>query len=375
MRGLVDTRAGAGRSAGVAHALCAVLVAGALAAGRPAVAEEQPATAPVESSATKPAATRPWEVHAQTGLEYDSNVSISPSGQVIRGIGDPADGAVNMGIGGSVDIVDSDRAQVSLEYDLYQNLHFRLTDFNVRSNRIQGTGGLMLLPQLWLGAQAGFEHYALGGPGFSREPFVTPFISYTQGSWGLTQLLYRHGQATYLQEPFEGIRDGPTDVATLSQTIYWGTRYLTVGYEFGSERPTDSTGSAQAACVSDVSNNPGSRYCPGDFRFNYNQGFIGFGFTPGWRTSVDVTYVLRWERYAELNSLAGLRFDRAGLPLGTPFQYKRRDTINQVQVALRRPITTHFSAGVSYYGTFDNSNISFYQYTRHLVSAELRFSY
>jgi hypothetical protein len=341
-------------------AIC--VVAGLRAAGAQEVADVEASAQEVADGNSARAGGRRWEIHAHTGLEYDSNVALSPEGQVIPGVGDPADGAITLGAGGSVDIVDSDWAQVGLEYDLYQNLHFRLTDFDLRSNRIQATTGLALLPELWAGAQGGFEQYSLGGDGFSREPFVTPFVSYTQGSWGLTQLLYRRGQATYLQEPFEGIRNGPTDVATLSQTVYWGSRYATAGYEFGSERPTESTGSVQAACVRSVSANPGSALCPGDYRFNYNQGFIGFGFTPGWRTSVDITYVLRWERYQEPNSVVN-------------FQYKRRDTISQVQVALRRPITTHFSAGVTYYGTFDNSNIDFYQYRRHLVSAEIRFSY
>ncbi len=64
-----------------------------------------------------------------------------------RAIGDPADGAITLGAGGSVDVVDLDWAQVDLEYDLYQNLHFRLTDFDLRSNRIQATTGLALLPE------------------------------------------------------------------------------------------------------------------------------------------------------------------------------------------------------------------------------------
>ena len=133
------------------------------------------------------------------------------------------DGAITLGAGGSVYVVDSDRAQVSLEYDLYQSLHFQLDSYDLRSNRVLANGGWALLPELWLGTQVGFEHYAFGGPAYSREPFVTPFVSYTQGNWGLTQLLYRHGNSTYLQQPFEGIRNGPTDVATLSQTFYWGT--------------------------------------------------------------------------------------------------------------------------------------------------------
>jgi hypothetical protein len=55
--------------------------------------------------------------------------------------------------------------------------------------------------------------------------------------------------------------------------------------------------------------------------------------------------------------------------------FKRRDDINQVQVGVRRPIGQYFSVGLNYFGTFDNSNISFYTYDRHIVSAEVRVAY
>jgi len=46
-----------------------------------------------------------------------------------------------------------------------------------------------------------------------------------------------------------------------------------------------------------------------------------------------------------------------------------------LQVALRRSMGRWFSVGLTYYGTFDDSNIDFYTYDRHIVSAEVRFAY
>jgi hypothetical protein len=327
-----------------------------------------------------PPASRRWEVHAQTGLQYDSNVAIAPGGQRIPvDPADPAagqtgrrnDGAITLGAGGSVDVVDSERAQVSLDYDLYQTLHFDLDNYNLRSNRVQATGGLALVPELWLGAQTGFEHYVYGSSAYSREPFVSPFVSYTQGRWGLTQLLYRYGYTTYLQSPFQGIRNGPTDIVALSQTLYWGARYATLGYEFGSERPLNSTGSANARCLNEVkatSPDEPRPLCPGDYRFHYNQAYVGIGFTPGWQTSIDVMYLFRHENYTQNNSLT------VG-PGALGPERRRRDDINQVQVGVRRPIGRYFSVGLNYFGTFDNSNIDFYTYDRHIVSAEVRVAY
>ena len=336
-RSTTQTPTGAGLLAGVglACALYAVLL---VAAPRVASAaeEDEPVAQPVLKS---------WEVRALTGLQYDSNVALDPTGQrVPDSVADPADGAITLGAGLSYHVLDQDWVNLTLDYDLYQTLHFRLVEYDLRSNRIQATAGVELLPQLWLGAQGGFEQYALGGDGFSREPFVAPFVSYTQGDWGLTQLLYRHGYTTYLQGVFEDIRNGPTDVATLSQTFYWRRSYATVGYEFGSERPVSAAGD--------------------DYRFRYNQGYVGVGFTPGWRSAIDVTYVYRHENYTEPNSLAS-----------PPFSADRQDDINQLQVALRRSIGRWFSVGLTYYGTFDDSNIDFYTYDRHIVSAEVRFAY
>jgi hypothetical protein len=296
--------------------------------------EEQLAEAP---------APRRWEVHAATGLLYDSNVVLDPSGQRLPGSpANPADGAGVFSAGGSVDVVKSDRAEVGLEYELYQTLHFRLKNYNLRSNRMQGTVSYALLPQVWIGTQAGYQRYGLGGSSYSSEPFVTPFLSVTQSGWGLTQVLYRHSNVTYLSPPFEDVRDGPTDAASLSQTIYRGTASATLGYEWGRERPTSNAGA--------------------DYRYRYNQVYAGVGFTPGWKTSVELVYLFRYENYTEPNSFAA-------------DEKRRQDDISQLSFTVERPIAPHVAVALSYYGTFDNSNIDVFQYNRSIVQAELRFSY
>jgi hypothetical protein len=284
-------------------------------------------------------------VHASGGLLYDSNVKLDPSGQPVPGTrGDPADGAIAVGGGGSVDLVDSDRAQVGLEYDLYQSLHFRLQRYDLLWNRVRGTAGYALLPQLWVGAQAGYQHYMLGGSGYSGEPFVTPFLSLIESGWGLTQLLYRHGNVTYLSPPFEDVRDGPTDTVSLSQTVYWGEQTATIGYEFGREHPTAD--SALAA----------------DYRYRYNEVYAGVGLAPGWRTSVELVYLFRYENYTEPNTFS-------------PDRKRRQDHISQLSATVQRPLLPHLAIALTYYGTFDLSNIDVFQYTRHIVQAELRVSY
>ena len=284
-----------------------------------------------------------WSVYVDSGFQYDSNVALDPSGQQLPGSpANPADGAATFGAGGRYDFVDSPRWQAALEYDFYQTVHFRLHDFNLRSNRVAGTAGYSLVPDVWAGVQAGYQHYVLGVDPYSGAPFVTPFVSLVQGDWGLTQLVYEHAQVTYLSQPFENERDGPTDTASLSQTLYWGSRYFTIGYEFGSERPQSQSFVGNA------------------YRERYHQVGVGVGFSPGWRTTVDLSYLFRYENYPD-----------SAVDFGT----NRQDTVNQFSVGLRRPITTYLSAGLAYYGTFDNSNIAIYQYHRNIVSAEVRLAF
>ena len=284
-----------------------------------------------------------WSVYATTGLQYDSNVALDPSGQELPGAPkNPADGAGTFGAGGRFDLVDSARWQADLEYDFYQTAHFRLHDFNLRSNRVLGTAGYSLLPELWTGVQAGYQHYVLGTSPYSGAPFAAPFVSYLEGAWGLTQFLYQHAEVTYFSKPFEGVRDGPVDTAGLSQTLYWGPSYFTIGYEFGSLRPRSVAGD--------------------DFRERYNQVSVGVGFSPGWRTTVDVSYLFRYENYPEPNSAAD-------------FRTSRQDTVSQFSVSVLRPITTYLSVALAYYGTVDDSNIPVYQYQRNIVSAEVRVAY
>src|SRR5262249_18265793 len=99
-----------------------------------------------------------------------------------------------------------------------------------------------------------------------------------------------------------------------------------------------------------------------DYRERYNQLSVGVGFTPGWRTTVDVSYLFRYENYPEPNSAAD-------------FRTSRQDTVSQFSVSVQRPITTYVSVALAYYGTVDDSNIPVYQSHRSIVAAEVLSAY
>lgn len=290
-----------------------------------------------------PGAGKRWEVHASTGVEYDSNVTLAPRGDPIPGLGKQGDVGFVLSGGGRFDVIDRPDLLFRLEYDLYQTLHPDLDDFDFRSQRIRGTVSYALRPQLWAGVQGGYNYYTLGPHSYLGEPYVAPFVSLLQQSWGMTQIGYRHAGDTYLSAPFHEVRDGPSDGFGVSQAFFLpGGAYLNAGYQLVVENPDSTRGN--------------------DYQFISNQGYVGGGFPAWWQTFVDVMYLYRNDNYTKPNSFAG-------------FRKTREDNGYLVYAAVRRPITAHVSAVVSYYGTINDSNLDVFAYNRHVVGGALEFSY
>jgi hypothetical protein len=318
--------------------------------GRPD--EEAPAAAltPPDTPETAMAPLAPppgrkrWSIYAATGVQYDSNVTIAPGGQIGEEFGDRADFGFVLSGGGRYDLLDRSNALVRVEYDLYQTLHVSLTDFNFRAHHVRGTASYALRPSVWAGVQAGYHHYTLGPHSYLSEPSVLPFVSILEGSWGLTQVSYRYGNDTYLSQPFHEVRDGPTNAAGFDQTLYApdGKRYLAMGYQYGSENPTSSAGD--------------------DFQLRYNQVYAGAGFPAWWQTAVDLMYLYRYDNYTKPNSV-------------TDFRTRRHDSTHYFYASVARPVLPHVDVVVAYFGTIDFSNISLYTYHRNVVSAALEVTY
>jgi hypothetical protein len=297
---------------------------------------------------------RNWSVGLLTGFQYDDNVTLTPDG---RPTGpddtDQEDGKYIISGQGRYDFLDTDNTLLRAEYDLYQTLHFDVTDFDFRSHRIRGTASRRLRPRLWAGVQGGYNHYSLGDSSYLGEPFVDPFVSWLQGERGVTQLQYRHGDTTYFGEPFNNVRDGPVDTVGATQTVYFakGRYYVSGGYQFGSEDPTRSGDTGFPLGL-----------FPGDYAFDSHQGHVGLGAVAWWQTIVDFMYVYRHDDYTEPNSLAG-------------FRKTRHDNVQQIYVAVSRMLAKHARAGIEYYGTFNDSNIPEFEYSRNQVSILVELLY
>jgi hypothetical protein len=293
-------------------------------------------------AARRDGADKPWQIRATTGLGYDSNVKVSPGGQFAPIVGQRHDIAWVLGGGGSYDLVRREDTLVRVDYDLYQTLHPELDDFDFRSHQVRATASRALTPALWAGVQGGYNHDTLGPHSYLSEPYVMPFLSLLEGSRGVTQVLYRRGDDTYLSQPFHEVRDGPNDATGVSQTLTADGRSLTVGYLYASERPRSARGD--------------------DYRLASHQGFLGLDFPCWWSTDVALAYQLRYDGYTEPNSVVD-------------FRKRRHDLVNDFHAGVSREIVPHVRAAILYYWTQDDSNIAEFDYVRHIVTGVLQITY
>jgi hypothetical protein len=159
----------------------------------------------------------------------------------------------------------------------------------------------------------------------------------------MTQVTYRWGNETYFSQPFDEVRDGPSNAGGVSQTLYFDKgRSANAGFQIGAESPRSETGN--------------------DYDLRFYQANVSYEFSAWWKTVVDLMYLYRYDDYRHLNSFAD-------------FQKRRHDSIHYLFASVERPVTSHVSAVVSYLGTFDDSNIPLFAYDRNIVSLLLRVAF
>jgi len=252
-------------------------------------------------------------------------------------------------LGGHYDPYRDDKTLVRLDYDFLQVLHMEVRDFDVRAHRFRGTVSREVLPSLWLGLQGGYDHTTLDTHAYLQEPWVMPYFSILEGDFGATQILYRHGEQDYLGAPFGGFpfnRDGMLDATGVNQLFFFLDRRLavTLGYAYEEATPHKKSGD--------------------DYARRTHQGRINFRFPAWWRTLVELEYVYRFDDYTEPNT-------------NSPTGKTRQDDGNYVATFVRRPIpiVPNLDGVVSYFATVNGSNLPLFDYSRHIVAFELRYSF
>lgn len=291
---------------------------------------------------------KPWSVYGHLGFQYDSNVVIAPSDSTIKaaqGISREADGRSVIGLGGAYTWVDSNLGSARVQYDFYQSIHFRLTDFDLQGHRVRLE--LASRPgRVTYGIAGTYDFYALNYQSFFQEGLGTPWVAFAEGDRAATQLYYTIRGRDFFRDPYDPSRDAIDNAVGFRQSIAWGAtgNLLNFGYQFDAENT--------------VAHGAGAN----DFQYKGHQADIGIVLPLWWRAQAELAYLFRLEDYQFPNSR-------------TNFAFRRHDTEHQFVVALVRPLTPNLSAAIDYLGVINNSNIADFEYDRNVGAVSVTVTF
>lgn len=294
---------------------------------------------------------KPWSVHAQMGFEYDSNVVLAPDDQVIRStrsITEDADGRLSIGAGGRYFAHWGERSSLAFGYGFSQSVHFSLTEFDLQGHDLR-----LEVAAPWrgieMGVLGGYGFYALNYRSFFQEGLASPWLTFFEGTRASTKLYYGLRGRDYLRAPFEPYLDSVNHAFGVRQAYSPGPNDILIGgYQVEYDDPVSADG--------------------GEFEALAHQVEVAYGRPVRDWGDVRAGYVFRWEDYQSVNSRTGTTL----LPLGTR---EREDREHQVAFQFERRLRRGWTAGLSYVGTFNGSNIEAFEYDRHIAAVTLRYSF
>ena len=289
---------------------------------------------------------RRYYLYGIAGFQYDSNVVLAPSSEALKnglGISNQADGRAVIEAGGTYAPLRTAHTELTLGYEFYQSLHFRIDRFNLQDHR----------PSVQLAVNAGparfgilgrYDYYFLRTDSFLQEGTVIPWLTIRNANIGRTELFYRMRRRDFLKAPFSGLLDSFNHAVGFRQYFYLGApeQYLALGYRYDREDPVNHRGDP--------------------FAYDGNELNVGIGWTFLAGLSAEAEYAYRHEAY----DLASAQ------PAGSP---KRADDEHQVVAAVHKDLDSHLRVTGAYLGTVNSSNKALFDYNRNVASLtlEMRF--
>lgn len=300
---------------------------------------------PLEPSAVA-VPMKPWSAHAAAAFEYDSNVVLASSEDVVRnnrGIDHQSDGRFVVDAGGLYHVFQRPYLDAALSYDFSQSVHFRLTQYDLQGHRVRLD---LAAPgeRIQYGLSGWYDFYALDYQTFLQEGVGVPWVTFFEGRVAATQAFYRVAGQDYFRGPLNPFLDGVNQVVGLRQSFLLGAvdRHIDVGYQFDSESTSSNNGKP----------------------FDYLGNQVDAEFATSLWGLADGTfgYLFHYEDYEHPNPR-----NASG--------YHRRDRISQFLVELTRPLTPSLTAGLWYIGTVDDSNTDEFRYNRNVVHVGVNFAF
>src|SRR5438093_7889749 len=146
---------------------------------------------------------RLWQVEGSASLQYDSNVILEGNLPTTLAISRQADGATVFNVTGRVFATRTSLLQAGAEYDFFQNLHFTLHDFDIRSHTF-GLFGRAKFDPVTLRLGVNYNITDLNNDRFSEAYTVQPSATLQETPDLFTRISVQYRSENYFHDVLAG---------------------------------------------------------------------------------------------------------------------------------------------------------------------------
>jgi len=288
-----------------------------------------------------------WDLTFSVSSQWDDNVVLLPSGfsppAGPTGISRSSDYRTALYLRGEARAFEQGPFVAGASYALYQSFHRTLSAFDVESHTptifVQHTAGPVQTRLQYL-----YDYVLVGRSPFLLAHSIAPLITVRESPTLLTQVLLKYQNLDFKDGRFlfNSFRDGHDWLAGAMQ--YWffakTTGHVRVGYTYDeyitAGKDVSLAGTASAA----------------DWAYRGHKASVGVSLPPFYKITLDAGFDYYVQLYDNANSFS---------PGGDVF---REDKLYNYYATAMRQLTEHFSLGIQYVHTDDNSNIAAFKYKR-----------
>jgi len=306
-------------------------------------------------------------------MEYDSNVTLGPSTSTTpNGITGEGDFRAVIDVGGTYVPWTAGGASFTVSYEFFQSLQFHLTNFDLQDHRpaVQLTYDF---GPVFAGVLGRYDYYLLSTTSFMQEGTAYPWVALRESGIGRTEIYDRLQRRDYKTSTVPDEAPSPGCQGPSASPQCRGFRLLDGFYNYAGVRQIFELGAPNRELSAGMQLGVTHPVDQGSPEYQYN--------------SYKFEVALRWPLPYEITSDAGFEYERqnydpasAIFPSGgqQPNNGRRHDDDYRAIVSFERPLPEvydHLFVNASWFGTFNNSNKSLFQYDRQIgsIGAEVRF--
>ena len=308
-----------------------------------------------------------YSAFGTVALEYDSNVTLGPAQQPVVGPTPGAsssaqgDGRVSLNAGAYWTPLHWERFSLSVSYEFFQSLQFHLTSYNLQDNR----PSLHLqydFDMVSIGVLGRYDYYLLGSQSYLSEFTGMPWVSLREEGIGRTEVYAR-----IQPRDFKGdysVLSGIYSFAGVRQFIDLGnaSRQLWLGYQLGNTNMQSS-------------DDPTQQLRRDSYQYSSQAAEVGLRLPLPYEVLTELAYRYEYQSYGPYS---GCFPDQWNAPCNLAGLTKRRDNDHRVILSFERPLPElwdHLSVVAAYFGTFNVSNKTLFEYNRNIGSLALQVRY